>query len=125
MKDQHDAYAAPGRVTIAPDVLITIARLTTMGVPGVVRMVPLGVPKLLQRGGHDGILLGVEDDRVRFDLFIVADANANLRQVGHRIQAEIGRAIRDMVGMRVEAINIHIQDVAYPELEAETVKNNL
>jgi methylthioribose-1-phosphate isomerase len=28
-------------------------------------------------------------------------------------------AIRDMVGMAPEEINVHIQDVAYPELESE------
>ena len=35
--------------------------------------------------------------------------------VGH----VIARAIRDMVGMAPETINVHIQDVAYPEPESE------
>jgi uncharacterized alkaline shock family protein YloU len=109
-------YESPGRVTIAPGVLVTIARLTTLSVPGVTRMVPRGIPALLRHGWNEGVLLEVEGGRVRFDLFIVADANANLRQVGQKIQAEVARATRDMVGMDVEAINVHIQDVAYPEL---------
>jgi uncharacterized alkaline shock family protein YloU len=109
-------YESPGRVTIAPGALVTIARLTTLSVPGVARMVPCGIPALLRRGGNEGVLLEVEGGRVCFDLFIVADANANLRQVGQKIQAEVARATRDMVGMDVEAINVHIQDVAYSEL---------
>jgi uncharacterized alkaline shock family protein YloU len=109
-------YESLGRVTIAPGVLVTIARLTTLSVPGVVRMIPCGVPGFLRRGGNEGVLLEVEGECVRFDLFIVADANANLRQVGQKIQAEVARATRDMVGMDVDAINVHIQDVAYPEL---------
>jgi len=108
-------YESPGRVTIAHGVLITIARLTTLSVPGVVRLVPCGVQGWLRRGGDEGVLVDVEDNRVRFDLFIVADANANLRQVGKKIQSEVARAIRDIVGMDIEAINVHIQDVAYPE----------
>ena len=108
-----------GRVTVAHNVLIAIARLTAQNVPGVVRLVPCGVQGWLRRGGDEGVLLEVEGDHVRFDLFIVADANANLREVGKKIQDEVARAIRDMVGMAPEAINVHIQDVAYPELESE------
>jgi uncharacterized alkaline shock family protein YloU len=112
-------YESPGRVTIAHNVLLTIALLTTARVPGVVRLVPCGVQGWLQRGGDEGVLLQVDGESVRFDLFIVADANANLREIGKKIQEEVARAIRDMVGMAPEAINVHIQDVAYPELESE------
>ena len=110
-------YESPGRVTIAHNVLITIARLTTASVPGVVRLVPCGVQGWLRRGGDEGVLLEIEGDRVRFDLFIVADANASLRQVGQQVQTQVARATRDMVGMAPETINVHIQDVAYPEIE--------
>lgn len=113
-------YESPGHVTIAPHVLIAIARLTTLSVPGVIRMVPCGVQGWLRRGGDEGVLLEVEDNSVRFDLFIVADANANLRQVGQKIQVQVARATRDMVGMDIKAINVHIQDVAYPELTPNT-----
>jgi uncharacterized alkaline shock family protein YloU len=108
-------YESPGRVTIAHNVLVAIARLTTLSVPGVVRMVPCGVQGWLRRGGDEGVLVEVEDNSVRFDLFIVADANAHLRQVGQKIQEQVARATRDMVGMDINAINVHIQDVAYPD----------
>jgi uncharacterized alkaline shock family protein YloU len=88
-------------------------------VPGVVHLVPSGVQGWLRRGSEEGVLLNVEGDQVRFDLFIVADASANLRQVGKNIQEAVARATRDMVGMSPAAINVHIQDVAYPELETE------
>jgi uncharacterized alkaline shock family protein YloU len=113
-------YESPGRVTIAPDVLIAIARLTTLNIPGVVRMVPTGLQGFLRRGAPEGVLVQVSGDCVCYDLFIVADANTNLRQVGHKIQAEVARATRDMVGMDIEAINVHIQDVAFPELDQVT-----
>ena len=110
-------YESPGLVTIAPDVLIAIARLTALSIPGVVRMAPTGIQGFLRRGAPEGVLVQVIGDRVRYDLFIVADADTNLRQVGQKIQVEVARAIRDMVGMDVGAINVHIQDVVYPELE--------
>jgi uncharacterized alkaline shock family protein YloU len=73
----------------------------------------------LRRGSDQGILLEIEGDSVHFDLFIVADANANLREVGKKVQEQVARAIRDMVGMSPESINVHIQDVAYPEMESK------
>jgi uncharacterized alkaline shock family protein YloU len=112
-------YELPGRVTVAHHVLIAIARLTAHSVPGVIRLVPCGVQGWLRRGGDEGVLLEVEGDQVRFDLFIVADANANLREVGRQIQDQIARAVRDMVGMSPESINVHIQNVEYPELESK------
>ena len=113
----------PGRVTIAPEVLVTIAKLTTLSVPGVVRMVPTGIQGFMRRGATEGVLLEVNEECVHLDLFIAADANANLRQVGQKIQVEIARAIRDMVGMGVETINVHIQDVVYPELAAQVTRS--
>lgn len=108
---------APGRVMIAPGVLVTIARLTTLSVPGVLHMCSSGLQGVLRRGGHEGVLLQVDDNSVLLDLYIISDGNANLREVGRNIQTQVARAIRDMVGMEVSAINIHIQDVAYPESE--------
>jgi len=113
-------HEAPGRVTIAPNVLISIGRLTAMGVPGVVRLCPSGLSGVLRRGANEGVLVEVEGQRVNFDLFIVADGNLNLRQIGQEIQIRIARAIRDMVGMDAGVINVHIQDVVYPELERKT-----
>jgi uncharacterized alkaline shock family protein YloU len=114
-------YDSPGRITIAPEVLVAIAKLTTLSVPGVVRMVPTGLQGFLRRGATEGVLLEVNEECVNLDLFIAADANANLRQVGQKIQAEIARAIRDMVGMDVETINVHIQDVVYPDPVADQI----
>jgi uncharacterized alkaline shock family protein YloU len=37
----------------------------------------------------------------------------NMRRVSQKIQEAVTRAIQDMVGMQVSAVNIHIQDVAY------------
>lgn len=106
-----------GRVTIAPDVLVTIARLTTQSVDGVARMCPIGpnlIEKLFQRvAGGDGVQIIVTDDMVKVDLYIIVSPDVNMRQVSQYIQTAVTRAIQDMVGMQVKAVNVHIQDVAY------------
>lgn len=106
-----------GRVFVAPNVLVTIARLTTLSVPGVARMSPRwarGVGRLLGGGAAgDGVRVQLEDDAVIVDLHIVARHDANMLNLGRTIQAEVARAIQDMVGMEVKEVNVYIQDVEF------------
>ncbi len=52
-----------GKTTIAPEVLLTITRLTTLSVPGVSRMSSItgGVNHFFQRGISEGVRLHVKD----------------------------------------------------------------
>lgn len=104
-----------GTVRISPQVLSTIARLTTLSVPGVLRMyrdLPGGVDRLLKgRGVGDGVRIEVVDDAVTVDLHIVAASDVSMFDLGREIQARVARAIKDMVGMPVLAVNVHIENV--------------
>ncbi len=98
-----------GKITVAPQVLETIARLTTLAVPGVARMVsPQGVQRLIRR---DGVKLEIVGNNVRVELHIVTDPDVNMLGVSHQIQAEVTRAIQDMVGMGVQSVDVRIEDV--------------
>ena len=106
---------APGTTTIAPGVLITIARLTALSVPGVamIASVPGGVNRLFRRGSGEGVRIEVEEDAVSVDLYLILARNTNVREVSRKVQAEVGRAIEDMVGMQVQRIDVHIEDIDY------------
>jgi uncharacterized alkaline shock family protein YloU len=104
-----------GKVIIAPDVLITIARLTTLSVPGVAHMAG-GWGKMsrwLRRdtASSDGVQISVEGNTVAVGLHIVVEQGTNMLQVSRRIQTEVARAIENLVGMVVREVNIHIEDV--------------
>ncbi len=109
----------PGKTTIAPEVLLTIVRLTALKVEGVSRLstVTGGVNRFFRRGYGEGVRIEIEDDIVYADLFVVLKDNVNIRQVSRNIQKSVARAISEMVGMRVGRINIHIEDIDYPQLE--------
>lgn len=112
-----------GTTMIAPDVLLTIARLTSLNVKGVKRMSPVpsgSLPRLIKRGHiSDGVAIEILDDIVYVDLYVVMESEVNLREVSQNIQYEVSRAISEMVGMQVGHINIHIEDIDYPpEIEA-------
>ena len=109
-----------GRTTIAPEVLLTIAKLSALGVPGVARTsaVPGGVNRLFKRGAGDGVRIEVREQAVAVDLYLVVEHDRNITQISRAAQAAVARAIQDMVGMDVLSVNVHIEDVAFSEGEA-------
>ena len=113
-----EANLPPGKTTIAPDVLLNIATLTTLSVNGVSRMstVPGGVDRIW-KGGHqsEGVRIGVVGDVVNVDLYLIFKPDVNLRQVSRNVQKEVARAISEMVGMKPGTINVHVEDIDYEE----------
>jgi uncharacterized alkaline shock family protein YloU len=61
-----------------------------------------------------GVNLSIKNNAVTVDLYVVAEPEANLLWLGRQLQNEVSRAIQDMVGMEVLAVNVHIQDVDFP-----------
>ena len=104
-----------GKTTISPEVLITIARLTTLEVKGVSRMsnLPAGFNRLFNRKYGEGVRLSIKDDIVSADLYIILENGVNFREVSRNIQNELTRAITEMVGMEVGSVNIHIEDIDF------------
>ena len=109
-----------GKTTVAPDVLITIARLSALSVPGVSRMaqVPGGVNRLFKRGAHEGIRMQVENNTVFVNLYLILKQDVNIREVSRNVQHQVARALQEMVGMDIGEIEIHIEDIDYEETEA-------
>ncbi len=107
------------KITVSPDVLLTIARLTTLQVDGVSRLSPVkaGVNRLFKRGYGEGVRIELEDDTVFADIYVILNHDVNIRDVSRNIQNDVGRAFSEMVGMQIGRINIHIEDIDYPENE--------
>jgi uncharacterized alkaline shock family protein YloU len=110
-----EEYRSPGKTTLAPDVLLTIARMSALGVEGVARLAPVpgGFDRLVRRGADDGVRLTVEDGLVYIELYLVLANNVNVREVSRNVQAQVARSISEMVGMEVGHVNIHIEDIDY------------
>jgi len=110
----------PGKTTIAPNVLLATARLTTLDVKGVYQMahIPGGVNRMFQRGYDEGVRIRIEDDRVYADLYVIVKNSINVREVSRNIQNAVSRSISEMVGMEVGRVNVHIEDIYYPPNEA-------
>lgn len=113
---QDDYPQSRGRTTIAPEVLLTIAQLTTLNVPGVARMsnVPGGVNNLFRRGIGEGVRMEISEDELLVDLYIILQNEVNIRDVGRQVQHNVARAISETVGMHVGRVNVHVEDIDYP-----------
>ena len=104
-----------GSVTIAPEVLLSLVRLTALATPGVARLyprMPNSVRRLFSGKAAEGIKIEIEGHTVTIDLYIVAEPDTQMLTLGQTLQREINRAINEVVGMPVKEINIHIEDVA-------------
>ena len=107
----------PGKTTVSPDVLISIAKLSAMGVTGVSRMAPIpgGVNRLFRKGANEGVRIEIEEDIVYADIYLVLKEDVNIREVSRNVQQQVTRAIQEMVGMDVSQVDIHIEDIDYKE----------
>ena len=122
--EMEEPASTRGTTTVAPDVLLTIARLTALHVDGVSRMgsLPPAVNRIFQRGAGDGVSIEIKEDVVTIDLFVVLKQDVNIRDVSRTIQHDVARAISEMVGMQTGRVNIHIEDIDYsPEKIQERI----
>ncbi len=126
MTDQDDPvgktpaeYPGSASVHIAPEVLLTIARLTATQVPGVSRLVnvPGSVNRLFKKNIQqgDGLCIEIEENSVNIDIYVALKNDVIVRDTSREIQREVQRAITEMVGMHVGRVNIHVEDIDYPE----------
>ena len=108
-----------GKTTIAPDVLLNVATLTTLSTEGVSRLSapPGGVNRLWKRGHQsEGVRIELLEDTVDVDLYLILKPDVNVRQVSRKVQKSVSRAIAEMVGMEPGKINIHIEDIDFEEI---------
>ncbi len=54
-------------------------------------------------------------DIVAADLFVVLMNELNIKDVCQKIQQQVARAITEMVGMEVGRVNVHVEDIDYPQ----------
>ena len=105
----------PGKTTIAPEVLITIARMATLSVEGVSEMAPVagGVDRLFKRGNENGVQININEGIVNANIFIIVKEEVNIRELGRNVQQQVTRAIQEMTGMDVGRVDVHIEDIHY------------
>lgn len=109
-------YHTPGKTTLTPDVLMTIARMAALEVDGVCCMTAVkgkGVSGLFQRN-NQGVLIEIEGNSVVIHLHLVVNDGYNIRETSRMVQQRVARAIAEMTSMEVARVNVHIEDINFP-----------
>ncbi len=116
LRTMNEERESIGRIEVAPGVLTTIAHFATLRVEGVAKMtlIPPDVARLFRRAPrHEGVLLDLSDNKVRFDIYVIMEPHVNIMETSHKVQAAVLEAIDTMVGIPVDAVNVHVEDVIY------------
>ncbi|MBQ6517166.1 MAG: Asp23/Gls24 family envelope stress response protein [Anaerolineaceae bacterium] len=106
----NEKERVPGNTTVAPEVLETIIQMTADDTQGVARL-------YTNNNNQNGVKMKITDGTVNADVYIVLESNCSTLEVCKHLQSKIARAIKEMVGMSVGYINIHIEDFNYPEMK--------
>ena len=113
---EQEQVESIGRIEIAPEVLTTIVQHTTLSVEGVNRLasVPADMSRLFRRAVRsDGILLNYSENNLPFDVYVFMDPHVNVLETSYAVQVAVLEAIDKMVGIPVDAVNVHVEDVVY------------
>ena len=109
-----------GRIEVAPGVLATIAQVAALRIEGVAKMspIPADMARLFRKSPRiEGVLLEVADNKVKFDIYAIMEPHVNIMETSLKVQAAVVEAIDTMVGIPVDAVNIHVEDVVYAQGE--------
>lgn len=112
---EEQAPRAPGVTSIAPGVLVRVAQLTALTVEGVAGMAPIpgGVNRLFRKGSGEGVRIEIENNTVSADLHLIMEHGVDVRAVSREVQREVARAMEEMVGMQVERVDVHIEEIEF------------
>ncbi len=99
-----------GKVTISPEVIRDVARVTTLATPGVLALV-----ERQSKHRHNPVDLGVDvemkDDALAIRLRVIAAVNQPLLKLGEQLQLSVASAIAEIAGITVTSIDVSFEDV--------------
>jgi uncharacterized alkaline shock family protein YloU len=104
-----------GRITISSGVIAQIVGQTAgrcYGVVGMAGGARAKVVRLLPRNrSAQGVSVSGDGDGVSLDLHVVVEYGLNLAEVATTIRSQVQYEVERLTGLRVNSVDVHIQDV--------------
>lgn len=97
-----------GTVTISPNVVREVARITTLATPGVMA---ISERQIGRSTTEPGVYVRVQDNSVSIKLRVIAATDVPLHKLGEQIQAAVASAITEIAGMSVSTVDVSFEDV--------------
>ncbi|QQE80745.1 Asp23/Gls24 family envelope stress response protein [Alicyclobacillus sp. SO9] len=106
-----------GTISIAEDVIATVAGMAAIDCYGLVGMasrkqVKDSLSELLGRDNPGrGVVVHVSDERVEVDLYIIVSYGTNIYEVAQNVREKVRYFLNDSIGIEVTRVNIFVQGV--------------
>lgn len=117
-EERADEGSDLGAIMVHQNVMAVIARIAAMKVPGVAEMSGSftdGLANIIGRNsGEKGVRVEMREKKVDLEISLVVEYGAKIPQVAWKVQNEVRRAVEDMTGKQVGAINVVVQGVKLP-----------
>ncbi|AEE95980.1 Asp23/Gls24 family envelope stress response protein [Mahella australiensis] len=120
-KMQGNDVQTAGNIRIADEVVAAIAGVAAAKVEKVTDMsggLASDIAGILGRKNPaKGVKVQVGDKETSIDIAIIVDYGARIPDVAWKIQENVKSAVEYMTGLKVTAVNVHVQGVNFPKPE--------
>lgn len=116
-------------IRIAEDVVAVIAGIAVSEVKGVSGMsggFAGGISEVFsgKKNMAKGIKVEMDDNETKIDVNIIVEYGTRIPDVAFEIQNRVKKSVETMTGLKVLAVNVHVQGVKTELEEAKEVENN-
>lgn len=106
-----------GEIDISKDVVAIIAGGAAVDCYGIVGMASQkqlkdGLTDLLRKENFSrGVVIREENDEIHIDMYIIVSYGTKISEVAHNVQTKVKYQLQQMLGLKVDSVNILIQGV--------------
>lgn len=109
-----------GKIHISKEVIANIAGMAAMECYGLVGMssqkVGDGIAEILGRENLSrGVSISNEEDFLIVDLYVIVEYGTNIGEVANNIIDKVVYTVRNILGLKVKKVNVHVQGVRIGE----------
>lgn len=116
-------------VEISEDVVAVIAGIAVSDVQGVAGMAKGFAGGLTEafsgkKNMAKGIKVEIGDKETKIDVNIIVEYGSRIPDVAFEIQSRVKKSVKEMTGMEVVSVNVHVQGVQTPQERSVKVEEN-
>lgn len=113
-----------GKVEIAPEVIEVITGIAASEVDGLSSMRGSFATGVVERFGgishSKGVKVELTEEGIMIDLHVVLDFGVSIPDTAQKLQTNIRQSLKNMTGLEIAEINIHVVGVQMDSFESKT-----